>query len=282
MRFEYIIFIVLIVILSSHLFLNKTLNYNLRGKVAKLSQELGDFPRPQPSIGYKQLSKQIVLDPLYKKPIEKVDESKVNIIRSSNLDNDRNPIYYKPDAYKKDFISPNPLGTTEYNFAEFNDDKTSYAWTDNNVSQHPLFYRSEFKDEKTNVGKFFDKANKFHDKTSSYSTNNLPDRCFLDKEDNIICNFNDRLQNIPPSLITNKKTSVIDNIGVCGVKDNLYKEINSEKINNIDGKSYVTFQYNNEKEMNGAEVFKGVQGSNSSNQSYLELDSLDYKNNFAF
>ena len=64
-------------------------------------------------------------------------------------------------------MSPNPLGTTEYNFAEFNDDKTSYAWTDNNVISTPAFYRSEFSDEKTNVGEFFDKTNQFHDKTSS-------------------------------------------------------------------------------------------------------------------
>ena len=91
-------------------------------------------------------------------------------------------------------MSPNPLGTTEYNFAEFNDDKKSYAWTENNVSQHPSIYRSEFSDEKTNVGEFFDKTNQFHDKTSSQSTNNLQTDALV-KDDNIVCNFNDRLQN---------------------------------------------------------------------------------------
>lgn len=279
MKLEYIILIVLVVILASHIFLNK--NGNFQGKLVKLSQELGNFPRPQISRGYKQLSKQPVKDPLYSLPEGKINESKVNIIRSSNTENDQNPIYYNPSAYKKDFMSPNPLGTTEYNFAEFNDEKTSYAWTDNNVSQHPTFYRSEFSDEKTNVGKFFDKKNHFHDKTSSYSTNNLPDRCFLDKEDNIVCNFNDRLQNIPPSLITDKDNKILDYIGILGEKNSLNKDINSQSIQNVNGNGHVMYKYDEEKEMNGSEVIKGVYGSNTINEDYLELNSLDYKNNFS-
>jgi hypothetical protein len=279
MKFEYIVLIVLVVILAAHIFLNK--NVNFKGGLVKLSQELGKFPRPQISRGYKQLSKQNVKDPLYSQPEGKIDESKVNIIRSSNLQNDKNPIYYNPSAYKKDFMSPNPLGSTEYNFAEFNDEKTSYAWTDNNVSQHPAFYRSEFSDEKTNVGKFFDKTNQFHDKTSSYSTNNLPDRCFLDKEDNIVCNFNDRLQNIPPSLINEKNNKILDYIGILGEKNSLYKDIDSQSIQNVGGNDHIMYKYNEEKEMNGSEVIKGVHGSNTTNEHYLDLNSLDYKNKFS-
>ena len=261
-------------------FSNKQLN-DAENYGVKLSQELGDFPRPQISRGYKQLSKQPVKDPLYSQPEGKIDESKVNIIRSSNTENDQNPIYYNPSAYKKDFMSPNPLGTTEYNFAEFNDEKTSYAWTDNNVSQHPSFYRSEFSDEKTNVGKFFDKKNKFHDKTSSYSTNNLPDRCFLDKDDKVICNFNDKLQNIPPSLIDKKdKVNFLNRIGTN--EKGLYKDINDSLVKSVGGNDYLTYEYNDEKEMNGAEVFKGVQGSSESNESYLELRSIDTVKNVAF
>ena len=276
MKFEYVVLIVLLVILASHIFLNKSVNF--QGKLVKLSQELGDFPRPQISRGFQQLSKQQVKDPLYNQVEGKIDESKVNIIRSSSVQNDKNPIYYNPSAYKKDFMSPNPLGTTEYNFAEFNDDKTSYAWTDNNVSQHPAFYRSEFSDEKTNVGEFFDKTNQFHDKTSSHSTNNLPDRCFLDKDDNIVCNFNDRLQNIPPSLINTKdKNDVLNKIS----GSNITKNIKDISVDNINGNNYSTYQYNNEKVMNGAKLFKGVSGSSCSNESYLDLDSLSEVKNIA-
>ena len=66
-----------------------------------------------------------------------------------------NPIYYEPELLETDFMAANPIGTTEYKFSEFNDDdETSYAWTDENISQHPSFYRSKFIDEKTNPGDF--------------------------------------------------------------------------------------------------------------------------------
>ena len=45
MKFEYIVLIVLLVILIFSYFLNKSVNF--QGKLVKLSQELGDFPRPQ-------------------------------------------------------------------------------------------------------------------------------------------------------------------------------------------------------------------------------------------
>ena len=144
-------------------------------------------------------------------------------------------------------MSPKVFWSTEYNFAEFNDDKKSYAWTENNVSQHPAFYRSEFSDEKTNVGEFFDKTNQFHDKTSSQSTNNLPDRCFLDKDDNIVCNFNDRLQNIPPSLINEKNNKILDYIGILGEKNSLNKDIDSQSIQNVGGNDHIMYNYNGEK-----------------------------------
>ena len=280
MKFEYIIFFSLIVIIGSQLLLN---NVNINGskKVGKLTNELGNFPNPQISRGFEQLSKLKPLNSLFIQNNKKIDESEVNIIRSNNVDNDKNPIYYKPEFYKKDFISPNPIGSTEYNFAEFNDDKTSYAWTNNNVSQHPSFYRSEIENERTNVGEFFDVNNKYNDKTSVYSTNNLPDRCFLDKDDSIVCNFNDKLQNIPPSLIKrDNKVDFLNRIGNNG--DGLYKDISNSEIDVINGNNYLTYEYKDEKEMNGAEVFNGVHGSSNKNETYLDLKTIDGINNVAF
>ena len=233
------------------------------------------FPIPQISTMYKSLSHIIPENPLYNNKTQQIDDSLINIIRSSNVDNDKNPIYYKPTYYKKDFVSSNPLGTTEYNFAEFNDKETSYAWTDNNVSQHPAFYRSKFTDEKTNVGKFFDTNNRFHDKTSPYSTNNLPDRCFLNKDNEIICNFNDKLQNIPPSIITDDK--LLNKIGVIGKINGLYEDIVDNKVQ--------TFNFisrdNEEKEMNGGNVYDDVLPSTSNNETYLDLNSEHFVKNYA-
>jgi len=280
MKFEYIIFFSLIVIVGSQLLL-KNVNINGIKKENKLTNELGNFPNPQISRGFEQLSKLKPLNSLFIQNNKKIDESEVNIIRSNNVDNDKNPIYYKPEFYKKDFISPNPIGSTEYNFAEFNDDKTSYAWTNNNVSQHPSFYRSEIENERTNVGEFFDVNNKYNDKTSVYSTNNLPDRCFLDKDDLIVCNFNDKLQNIPPSLIKrDNKVDFLNRIGNNG--DGLYKDISNSEIDVINGNNYLTYEYKDEKEMNGAEVFNGVHASSNKNETYLDLKTIDGINNVTF
>lgn len=279
MKLEYIILFSLLLIIGSQLFFNKTRLNGVKKDVNNINKNnnLGNFPRPQISRGYQQLSKNTSIDPLYKRSIKEIKDSNIDIIRSSNLDNDKNPIYYKPEFYKKDFISPNPIGSTEYSFADFDTEKTINAWTDNNVSQHPSFYRSEITNEKTNVGKFFDKDNVFHDKTSVYSTNNLPDRCFLDKNDNVVCNFNDRLQNIPPSLIDRKhKNTLLNRIG-----DNTAKNVDNSSVESVYGNNYLTFEYENELEMNGGEVFKGVEGSNSMNETYLNLNSIDSVKNVA-
>ena len=282
MKLEYIIFLALLLIVGSQLIMNNT---NLVGvkKVKSLVEkvDLGKFPRPQISRGYTQLSQNLVNNPLYSRDLKSIKDDDIQIIRSSNVANDKNPIYYKPDFYKSDFISPNPLGSTEYTFAEFDGEKTTNAWTDNNVSQHPAFYRSEIEDEKTNIGRFFDVNSRFNDKTSVYSTNNLPDRCFLDKDDKVICNFNDKLQNIPPSLIDKKdKVNFLNRIGTN--EKGLYKDINDSLVKSVGGNDYLTYEYNDEKEMNGAEVFKGVQGSSESNESYLDLRSIDTVKNVAF
>ena len=86
MKFEYIVLIVLLVILASHIFLNKSVNF--QGKLVKLSQELGDFPRPQISRGFQQLSKQQVKDPLYTQVEGKIDEAAKYVFSLDNVYSD--------------------------------------------------------------------------------------------------------------------------------------------------------------------------------------------------
>jgi hypothetical protein len=160
MRVEQILFFSLVVIFVLHLVINNQIkNFDI-DKVKKLTNELGDFPRPQISYTYENLSGDDLQKPLISDNIIK-NENSINIIRSSNLNNDMNPIYYEPELLKTDFMAANPIGSTEYKFSEFNDNETSYAWTDENISQHPSFYRSNFLDEKTNPGDFLDRIINF-------------------------------------------------------------------------------------------------------------------------
>ena len=232
-----------------------------------------DFVFPQPSNDYFPISETKPENPLYEGKIKLPSDKNITIIRSSNLDNDNNPIYYKPEFYKSDFIDENPIGSTEYSLANFDSKLTTInAWEDQNVSQHPKFYRSEITDEKTNLGKFFDENLRFHDRLSNYSTSNLPDRCMLDKNNNIVCDFNNKLQNIPPNLIQNDiKHDIFNKVNI----GNNLKNINDISISNVSGNNYSTYSYENEKPMNGGEIYKGVNPSNSTNESYLNLNSID-------
>lgn len=231
-----------------------------------------DFVFPKPSYGFSPVSETKPHNPLYEGEIKKPSDKNITIIRSSNLDNDNNPIYYKPDFYKSDFIDENPIGSTEYSLANFDSKLTTInAWEDQNISQHPKFYRSEITDEKTNLGKFFDENLRFHDRLSNYSTSNLPDRCMLDNN-NIVCDFNNKLQNIPPSLIQNNiKNDVFNKVSI----GNKLMNISDLSISSISGNNYSTYSYENEKPMNGGEIYKGVNPSNSTNESYLNLNSVD-------
>ena len=148
MKLIQIIFFSLVVIFVLHLFINNQFKFFGKDYVKKLTTELGDFPRPQISYGYENLSGDNLEKPLILTDENSVKNDKINIIRSSNLNNDKNPIYYEPELLKTDFMAANPINSTEYKFSEFNDnDETSYAWTDENISQHPSFYRSNFLDE---------------------------------------------------------------------------------------------------------------------------------------
>ena len=71
------------------------------------------------------------------------------------------------------------------------------------------------------------------------------------------------------------ENKVINSIG-----DIERKESNSKTITSLQGNSYNTFYYDNEKTINGGEFYGGVLASSSSNESNLSLDNLP-KNNYS-
>lgn len=182
------------------------------------------------------------------------------------------------EPVKKDTLSPNPIGTTEYKFI---DENPKYAWSDVNVSQHPEHYKSNFTDELTNSGGFFDNDddNKFHDRTSSRSSSNLPDRCFMNQNNEVLCNFNNRLQNIPPTLISDKlNNQVLHSIGQG--KGDIFKTIEESNVRSVNGNSYQSWDYENEKTINGG-MFGDIQASNATNEDYLTIKDISERPNYS-
>jgi hypothetical protein len=245
--------IIVILFLSNYLNKNVTERNGINGMNGK--KDLGNFPVPQSSSITQRLSNGIKNIPNFFFP--KVDDSPKQIIR--NKGGNIKPIYAEKEYVKEDILSANPIGSTEFSFVGSDPEK---AWSDDNVSQHPSYHRVKFNDNLTDVGAFFN-VNEFHDKTSPQSENHLPDRCFLNNGE-VVCEFNDRIQNIPPKLIMDEKyNKVLDSIGKLNTKSD-----------GINGK--------NERPINGGEFYGDVFASSSNNETFLDLADLPENKNYSF
>jgi len=171
------------------------------------NKSVQDFPYPQLSRKFKQLSRGRVAEPIIvDKSLPNGSAGNLDIIRTSALDKVKQR-QYLPDYYRKDRLSGNPDLTEELRPFLMNKDKSENSWTDTNVSDHPKFYNSDIKDELTDIGSFFDENNNYADQSSPNSETLPSSDCYLDKMGNTFCKDNTRLQLIPPSLISDPNSS---------------------------------------------------------------------------
>lgn len=169
---------------------------------------------PQITNGFKRLNKELI-----KKPLDNLSKllpnnnKTIDILRNNNNTLNAKRVYL-PDYYRKDRLSGNTIGSEEYRDFKPNNEEPDNSWTDINISEHPKYYTSEFSNELTNSGSFYDKNNNFNDKTSTNSEVLTTDNCYMDKMGNQFCEDNTRLQLIPPSLISDPKScKLLENIG---------------------------------------------------------------------
>lgn len=208
----YALLVVLILIL---LYLHFRIDPNVQNDIQSLAyakSKTADFVFPQISHGFKQLSKGHIkpLDNLL--DILPTNKDDINIIRNSGRDVENR--FYVPNYFRKDTLDRNNIGTEEVRPFILDDKKSEQSWTDSNVSNHPKYYTSDFKNNITNSGNFYDKNNQFNDTTSS-NTNTLPsDNCYISKNGEVFCKDNTRIQNIPPALINDESLNSLNIIGV--------------------------------------------------------------------
>ena len=177
----------------------------------------------------------------------------VNIIRDNGPVTGENTIYYDPSYISKDTMNANDIGTTEHT-AAFLGNTPAKAWTDYNISQFPGYYRSDFKDGKRSLKKFFDSENRFHEvpdnrKFYEVKGRNCPS-CYTDVNGTNVCNYNSKLERIPKSLY---------NLGPNG--ETSLNRIVSSDIENTNSSQYKTYQYEGDRAMNGGQFYKGVIGT---------------------
>lgn len=138
-----------------------------------------------------------------------LNDDNVDIIRNelNNVDNKY------PKILLKDTLSANTIGTSELSPID-KENEPYKSFTDENVSQYPKYYTSDLKNEITNIGKFFDKKNRYSDTTSPTSSAYVNDGCYIDSNNDITCLENTRLQNIPPkNNDTHNTCDIIKSIG---------------------------------------------------------------------
>lgn len=177
----------------------------------------------------------------------------VNIIRDKEPVTGENTMYYKPQYIPKDTMGKNDLGTTEYRFAQFESNKPSKAWVDYNISQYPGYYKSDFSSNIYDLKQFFDKENVYRElpdnrKYYDMKRPNCPS-CYTDVNGTNVCNFNNKLEKVPISLY---------NVGPHG-KTSLQNVV-SEEIDAVNGDSYIAYNYENDKAMNGSNFYGDVKG----------------------
>tara|TARA_B100001248_G_scaffold254640_1_gene233253 strand:+ start:214 stop:1005 length:792 start_codon:yes stop_codon:yes gene_type:complete len=216
------------------------------------TKTMNDYPYPQISRTFKRLS--------HGKPIIPLEEDKSlpqgdNLLKITRTDmNNVKQRMYLPDYYRKDILSGNTIGSEELRPFLTDEKKSEDSWTDKNVSEHPRFYNSDVKDELTSIGSFFDENNQYSDKTSINGDSLISDSCFKDKNNNIFCEDNTRLQLIPPKLISDSKNcKLLNTIGP-------YREDN--KIDDT-----------NEKCMNGGDFLNKIKPSFKNNEIYSSFDN---------
>jgi len=227
--------------------------------------ELGNFPFPQISRGFKKLSKKTM------KPLNNLRDllpdgkDNINIMRDTPRNVNKKRIYL-PDYYRKDRLGGNDIGTGELR-SFTNSEEPDNSWTDVNVSKHPKFYNSDIKNELTNIGSFFDKNNQYHDKTSSNSEVLVSDSCYKDKEGELFCEDNTRLQNIPPSLISDiNKCYALNTIGMYKDRNKKGKESVSFNSEQIHGEDLGVWSYSDDRIINGGSFFNNVFASKNKNE----------------
>ena len=212
----------------------------------KTGDKLGSFPIPPTSSESKPLSEStnndttLINDTLISNP------DIVNVIRSGVVNKES----HYPKYYRKDLISGNTVGTTEYTFAETTE-KSSLAWSDQNVSDHPKYYKSDFDGGLTNIGSFFDQSNRYVDITGPRTDANVGNVCYTDKDGGNACLENDKLMNIAPLVVDNKRR--------CGSLNDY---------NMLQYTNYLKYGGGNNKVINGSSFYDGVTGNNKFNSKY--------------
>jgi len=204
------------------------------------------------------------------------DMSNLEVVRKSGLDYYmQNPITFNPEFVNKDTMDADPGNYTTQGLARTDTEEDKNEMTsDQYLTKYPKYAGSNFGNELTNVGYFFD--NNENNKFVNLKNRILPDNCTIDGN-SMSCKFNDHLQPIPDKLMKNN-SRVLDNIGVLVDDVQLVQSTDNFSYGDVSGGQYKVWSYPDDRPMNGGVEFGSVYGSNplGQNESYMNVvDNLN-------
>ncbi len=245
----------------------QTLEYVEKTKPEAVIAKTVDFPYPQISHGFKKLGKEVVQKPLNNiKELLPSGSNDITVVRDTPGTMTKNR-FYLPDYYRKDRLGGNDIGNAEVRPFIRNNEVSEKAWTDSNVSKHPKFYNSDIQNELTNVGMFFDKNNQYNDKSSANTNVLVSDSCYQSKDGTEFCEDSTRLQNIPPSLITDvNKCYTLNSIGNYKDKTKKPDDYTAYNVETIDNEQLGVWSYGDDRVINGGKFYNEVFGSKDENE----------------
>jgi hypothetical protein len=188
------------------------------------------------------------------------DMTNLEVVRKSGLEYYiKNPIEFQPDYVNKDTMDADPGNYTMQGIARTDtDDDLNEMTSDTYLTKYPNYADSNFGNELTNVGYFFD--NDENNNFVNLKNRILPDNCTIDGN-SMNCKFNGHLQPIPDKLMKND-SRVLDNIGVLVDNVELVQSTNDFSYGDVSGGQYKVWSYPDDKPMNGGVEFGSVYASN--------------------
>lgn len=259
----------------------KTKQNNINNTIkekSKIKTEFKDpfykFPDPMLSSISKPLSKGF--KPMYKQLNEgSPDMSDLEIVRTSYLDYYiRNPKVFTPMFVNKDTMNADPGNYTMQGIARVDlEEDLNEMTSDTYLTKYPKYASSEFNNEFTNVGYFFN--NNDNNDYINIENSILPTNCKLEGDPlQLSCKLNGALQTIPDKLMMNN-SAVLNSIGVIIDNEELIKSTDGYTVGDVDGWEYKIWNYPNESAMNG-----GIDFVNSDNNDVYASNPLGYNETY--
>ena len=202
---------------------------------------------------------------------ELTSNDNMNQILSNHVDTMYQPedIVYNEKMYKKDSLSGNP-DKSDLAFSNFKDTTDYYPYTMNNrelVNKFNNYNTAHFTDDNFDLSTFFNENNKeFNDTTSAFvdNANSTQIKDLIDSRNTLIA----------PELVEGADSKCDPFASTINKNhEQLNKPLVSNNIVSVNGLNLESWNYENEKEINGGKDANGLQGYSSFDDEFSSIDN---------